>query len=704
MQRCTASLDMSMTVLVKNTAVTLLVAAALFLIGCQQSSPVDTEVSSNTDEIRPFVNVTLSALNGLKESWNIRPGVVIFDYDRDGDMDFYVSNAYEFGNWLYRNNGDGTFDNVADDAEAALRQTHGTGVVACDVNNDGYQDLYVGAQGSLTDRLDYRSQPEGDQNLDRLLLNDGDGTFTDITMSAFGDAVNGRSAMSATCADVDRDGWLDIYVGNLAEDDFRGMSVPFQNGQYNVLYRNNGDLTFSDISESSGVQGPQVWMRERDGRPVVYKDGLTGDEYEGYDPNMRDDRENRVGDPSGQTQAVTFFDYDSDGDSDLWVANDGDRLHVLRNDSVPGSVRFTDVARYMGVDKVGAWMGFAIGDYDGDADLDIFVSNVGFHPRLMPAPETPMPFCAYHERFAWGTCLHYLLRNDGIREVPGVGSIGAFHNVAPSVAVTPSPLMPPDSLDVSKIDESQMVPTGLSAYDFAFGTTFFDYDNDGDQDLYWLGSTVDRGEAPGGEVFPSAGRMMRNVAVGAFEDITVRAQLVNVQRALYDKIDPQNPKKDLSIHRIDPKFHENGKGLVHGDLNGDGYADLIGTNSKGSLWEDSRQVSFSEAGGPIFVWMNPGGNNRWLTLRLKGRMAIDGSGSNADGVGARVYLTAGERTQVQEVRAGSSYLSMDSIDLEFGLGRANSVDKIEVLWPSGRTQTIENVSANQVLEIVEPEQ
>ena len=174
-----------MTVLVKNTAVTLLVAAALFLIGCQQGNPVATGVSSNADEIRPFVNVTQSALKGLQESWNIRPGVVIFDYDRDGDMDFYVSNAYEFGNWLYRNNGDGTFDNVADDAGAALRQTHGTGVVACDVNNDGYQDLYVGAQGSITDRLDYRSQPEGDQNIDRLLLNDGDGTFTDITMSAF---------------------------------------------------------------------------------------------------------------------------------------------------------------------------------------------------------------------------------------------------------------------------------------------------------------------------------------------------------------------------------------------------------------------------------------------------------------------------------------------------------------------------------------
>ena len=693
-----------MSALIKNTAATALVAAMFFIIACQYISPQPAEPTADADEIRPFVDVTQSALKGLKESWNIRPGVVIFDYDRDGDMDFYVSNAYEFGNWLYRNNGDGTFENVADDAGAALRQSHGTGVVACDINNDGYQDLYVGAQGSLTDRLDYRSIPEGEQNIDRLLLNRGDGAFTDITASAFGDAANTRSAMSVTCADVDRDGWPDIYVGNLAEDDFRGMSVPFQNGQYNVLYRNNGNLTFTDISETSGVRGQQIWMRERDGAPMIYKDGATGDEYEGYDPNLRDLHDNRVGDPSGQTQAVTFFDYDSDGDSDLWVANDGDRLHVLRNDSVPGSVRFTDVARYIGIDQVGAWMGFAIGDYDGDADLDIFISNVGYHPRLLPAPDTPMPYCAYHERFAWGTCLHYLLRNDGAREVPGVGRVGAFHDVAPSTAVTPSPLMPPDSLDPANIHESQVVPTGLSAYDFAFGTTFFDYDNDGDQDLYWLGSTVDRGEAPGGEVFPAAGRMLRNVADGAFEDITVRARLLDIQRARYDKLDPQDPKRDTGIHRINPIFHENGKGLAHGDLNGDGYLDLIGTNSKGSLWEDSRQVSFSEAGGPIFVWMNPGGSNNWINLRLKGRMAIDGSGSNADGIGARVYLTAGGRRQVQEARAGSSYLSMDSINLEFGLGQADEIDTIEVLWPSGRTQTLQNIAANRTLEITEPEE
>ena len=112
----------------------------------------------------------------------------------------------------------------------------------------------------------------------------------------------------------------------------------------------------------------------------------------------------------------------------------------------------------------------------------------------------------------------------------------------------------------------------------------------------------------------------------------------------------------------------------------------------------------------MFVWLNGGGGNHWITLRLQGRMGIDGTGSNADGVGARVYLeyyTPGSdrpMVQVQEVRAGSSYLSMDSIDLEFGLGEAQRVSEISVYWPSGVRQEITDVDANQVLDIVEPAQ
>ena len=158
---------------------------------------------------------------------------------------------------------------------------------------------------------------------------------------------------------------------------------------------------------------------------------------------------------------------------------------------------------------------------------------------------------------------------------------------------------------------------------------------------------------------------------------------------------------------MEARHHENGKGVAHGDLNGDGYVDLVATNSSGPLWDGSLET-ITPARGPIFVWISDGGDNHWLTLRLKGRMAIDGTGSNADGIGARVMLTTTREgrseplVQVQEVRAGSSYLSMDSVDLEFGLGAAAVVDEISVRWPSGRIQSLLDVPADQVVTIVEP--
>ena len=159
------------------------------------------------------------------------------------------------------------------------------------------------------------------------------------------------------------------------------------------------------------------------------------------------------------------------------------------------------------------------------------------------------------------------------------------------------------------------------------------------------------------------------------------------------------------------KFHENGKGLAHGDLNGDGYLDLVGTNSGDPAVGDNPLIAqlSRRAAGPVMVWINGGGSNHWLTLRLQGRMAIDGTGSNADGIGARVYiktvpeLSGQPQVQVQEVRAGSSYLSMDSVDLEFGVGGATEVEEITILWPSGRKQMLSNVSVDQVLLITEPE-
>jgi hypothetical protein len=155
--------------------------------------------------------------------------------------------------------------------------------------------------------------------------------------------------------------------------------------------------------------------------------------------------------------------------------------------------------------------------------------------------------------------------------------------------------------------------------------------------------------------------------------------------------------------------------LAHGDLDGDGYVDIIGTNSSGNIWTTTSTDDFGESEnlvpvpGPVFIWVNGGGEAHWITLKLTGRMAIDGTGSNADGIGARVYITYSSpddskvRTQVQEVYAGGSYLSQDSIWVEFGVGSSSVVDEIRIRWPSGREQIIKDVVSDQIMEIIEPD-
>ena len=128
--------------------------------------------------------------------------------------------------------------------------------------------------------------------------------------------------MTVACSDVNSDGRLDIYVGNLAEDEYRKMHVPYQAGHFNMLYVNRGDLSFQELGEETGIRGEQIRLRDSRENPIVYRDYETGEEYEGYDPGQTDATGQRVGDPTGQTHSVLFFDYVGDLDQDLWIAND----------------------------------------------------------------------------------------------------------------------------------------------------------------------------------------------------------------------------------------------------------------------------------------------------------------------------------------------------------------------------------------------
>ena len=666
------------------------------------------------DEFAPFRNIApFIGTQAMVE--NRYPGVAIFDFDRDGDLDFYVTSAESNAvfqitrggpNKLFRNDGDDVFTEIASGAGVAAAAQNSTAVAACDLDNDGYQDLYIGAHGRIGDSLDYRSVTEvpglAVAVQDRLFHNNGDGTFTDITVSAFGDHTNIRSTASIACGDIDNDGWLDLYIGNRADQDFVRFDTSRHHGHFNTFFHNNGDLTFSDLTAEAGLVSPPIRMRDVNGNPITFP-GLNGDNVEGFDFSVVDKNGHIVGDPAGQTWTTLMFDHDSDGDLDIWVGDDGDRLKVYQNNSDEDGISFTRIEEQLGIDRMGQWMGFALGDYDGDSDLDVFVTNMGFQPLERPWPGAPSADCAYYHSTATGTCFHALIENR-VNEAADPNHAGAFVFVEGETMVVPNDILPPTSLNSDFLPTNDASINGLGAYEFGFGTAFFDMDNDADEDLYWLGSLAARGEGPQGDFAPGFGRMLQNAGDGTFRDVTVESHTVDALAIDYSVLETSNHDFNASKQRLGIEFHENGKGVAVGDLNGDGYVDLIGTNSNGETFMSDGERAV--VGGPLFVWMSAGGDNNWISFRLKGRMAIDGTGSNADGIGAKVTITHALRgeistIQVKEVLGSSSFLSMSSLDVHFGLGDADKI-AVTIDWPSGLTTAYDDLNVNQIHEFTEP--
>ncbi|MDE2664708.1 MAG: CRTAC1 family protein [Acidobacteriota bacterium] len=268
-------------------------------------------------------------------------GVAWIDFDRDGWMDLYLVNGGRWeelvqgkrtvSNALYRNNGDGTFANVTD--KAGVGNPHwGMGVAAGDYDNDGWVDLFVCNYGSNT-----------------LYRNNGNGTFSDVTATA--GVGDGRWAVSASFGDYDADGWVDLYVTNTVQFDYkdpdpmdchyRGITVQCgplgMVGDSDILYRNNGDGTFRDVSEPAGVS------------EVTPSYGL----------------------------GAIWSDYDNDGDLDLYVANDQMANFLFRNQ---GDGTFEETGLFAGAafsddGTAQGSMGVDFGDYDRDGLLDIYITH-----------------------------------------------------------------------------------------------------------------------------------------------------------------------------------------------------------------------------------------------------------------------------------------------------------------------------------------
>ncbi|HIL08380.1 MAG TPA: CRTAC1 family protein, partial [Candidatus Latescibacteria bacterium] len=382
----------------------------VLLAGLADAGPhfADVTVAAGID----FVHV--NGANGQKfVIETVGPGGGFFDYDADGQLDIYLVNGaavpgteYKKApqNALYHNKGDGTF--VDQTASAGVGDTgYGMGCAVGDIDNDGDLDLYVTNFGANT-----------------LYQNAGDGTFVDQTVRAgVGDE---RWGSSSAFADVDLDGFVDLYVGNyhnFSYDNHRlcaegGSGLQLYcgpeafDGVSDVLYHNNGDGTFADITSAAGLdseQGKELGVVfgdvDLDGDPDLYlandktlnflylNDGTGRFEEEGL---LAGAAYNEDGDVEAG-MGVDMGDYDNDGDRDLFVANGHLESDVeeYENTTFPqrnqlylnvGEGRFEE---YVPTDGALALMrvsrGAAFGDYDNDGDIDVLVANVTSAPTLM---------------------------------------------------------------------------------------------------------------------------------------------------------------------------------------------------------------------------------------------------------------------------------------------------------------------------------
>jgi hypothetical protein len=495
-------------------------------------------------------------------------------------------------------------------------ETMGSGVCWTDHDRDGRPDLYL-VNGAALPGFSPAEPPRS-----TLYRNNGDGTFSDVTDRA---RVGGTGyGMGCAAGDIDNDGDLDLYVTQIGP---------------NVMYRNNGDGTFTDVSRRSGADDSR-WAAssafgdyDADGDLDLYvanyldfsleKNVFCGDWRRGLitycHPNRyqavphvlyrnRGDgtfedvtREAGVLRRDGKGMGVVWGDYDDDGDLDLYVANDSTPNFLFMNN---GDGTFRDAtdsagAALSGEGRAQAGMGVDAADYDADGDLDLFVTNLD-------------------------------LENNALYRNLGGGTF-----------------------------EDWSFPSGVGDPGFplvGFGTSFLDYDNDADPDLFVGNGHIvdDIREYNPSQSYEQPSLLFENLG-GRFREVS----------ALHGAA--------LSVPGV-------ARGVALADFDADGDLD----------------VAVSESNRPARLLRNDGGSRlSWLRVALRGKR------SNRDGIGARITVSAGGRPQMQELRSGTSYCSQHELVLHFGLGEKETFDWIEARWPSGVRERFPGGAARRLVQLRE---
>lgn len=498
------------------------------------------------------------------------------------------------------------------------------GVAMFDYNGDGLLDLYFVNGAALEDPMPEGGAPNKSDPVywNRLYRNGGGLRFSDVTEEA---GVQGKYfGQGVASGDYDNDGFTDLFLASFGS---------------NTLFRNRGDGTFEDTTLIAGVGGGG-WSAaaafldyNRDGYLDLFvsryiqwsfqKNPWCGERKPGYraychprhfgpishlvyrnkgDGTFEDvTQTSGFGEAPGKGLGIAFNDFDRDGWMDVLVANDSFPQQLFRN--VDGH-SFEEVALFSGVayDENGetfAGMGVDFADYDNDGQPDVFINALA------------------HQRYA-------LFRNEE----------GLFEYVSGPTGVS-----------------------SISSLHSGWGTKFFDYDNDGQKDIFVAqGHVMDNIELTQPDVkYEEPFVLMRNTG-RAFEDVSGKSgPAFQVPRAA--------------------------RGAAIGDLDNDGFLD-IAVNCK-----DQRAV----------LLRNEGNRGNWLILDLVGASA------NRDGIGAQIRLVSGSGIEQHGVvSTAGSYLSSGDRRVHFGLGASDQAELIEIQWPSGTLQEIREAAANQILEVREP--